>query len=129
MAYRLSIYKLVARDIRSDKEIVDYLKSEQREGEQGLGELKRQILRNLNPHEYSFQLDDTTTTDLRKIINAIEYLKDLHPKTVVDDKLAYEAVFLVGTLMKKQTEQILAQNCDKLFGNILLELFKVSHVY
>lgn len=40
-----------------------------------------------------FNLNNQTLTDEQKLKNALTYLKNLPPKEIVDNKLAYQAIF------------------------------------
>lgn len=50
----------------------------------------------------------------------------MEPKFLIDDKWSYEAVFLIGKLMFEEISSIINSNCEYLFANILLELYKIS---
>lgn len=74
----------------------------------------------------TFKLYDASSSSTKKLTNAVGYLKNLTPQILVDDKLAYEAVFLIASLLDTETPTLLNLDCEKLFANILLELYKVA---
>lgn len=82
--------------------------------------------------DFSFeQIVNKSTTKKRQIIaNAISYLKKIDLKTLIDDQTAYEAITLIRSLMETEMtscEEIAdLGGCDKLFGDILLELYTLS---
>lgn len=78
-----------------------------------------------NSSSITFSYIDSTISEEQKIINAISYLKSFtNPKAIIDDKNAYEAIFLILLMKESYTDLILNSNCEKLFGDILLELHK-----
>lgn len=74
----------------------------------------------------SFKLKDYKLMNDHKLSNAINYLKKLDTKALIDDKLAYEAIFLVASLVWSEIKTILSLKCSKLFADVLLELYNVS---
>lgn len=78
----------------------------------------------------NLKLDGTNTFN-NDHVKAINYLNSLKPNELIDDKLAYEAMFLlacdlVDELLNTKIVQNLAESTGKLFAHVLLELYNVS---
>jgi hypothetical protein len=68
--------------------------------------------------------NNTEIPDSQKTSNAINYLKQLNLSTLVDDSLAYKAIYAIHTLRLSCKRTILNEKCEKLFGDILFELYE-----
>lgn len=134
--HQLSFFKRISENMILDKELVDTFNTEElveffNIQSNNVNNIKKLILNNLRNNEYCFRLDDSSLTDVEKIENALRYLKKLNPQNLVDHFLAYEAIFLVGSLMERGPNSSVILDfdkndcCAKLFADILLNIYNL----
>lgn len=85
---------------------------------------------NKNNINEGFALNNKQLSETIKLTNAIDYLKNFKKKSpnnnrLIDDKHAYEAIFLLRQLVTTKTTTLLQLDCEKLFIDLLLEIYSI----
>lgn len=74
-----------------------------------------------------FKISNYKLNTEQKLFNAIDYLTQLDAKTILTDKLAYEAIFLWGKfIMFQKVSVALEKKAEKTLADVLFELARLT---